>query len=79
MILSVFEEERKGERQQNANTESTETFARLEGPTKPALPFTESDGGEGGGGGLGASGHLQEENEKKTSREKKVRIRLSLS
>ena len=78
MILSVFEEERKGERQQNANTESTETFARLEGPHQAGSSFHGERRG-GGGGGLGASGHLQEENEKKTSREKKVRIRLSLS
>lgn len=72
MILSVFEEERKGERQQNANTESTETFARLEGPHQAGSSFHGERRGGGGGGGLGASGHLQEENEKKLAEKKRL-------
>jgi len=48
LILSVFEEERKGERQQNANTESTETFARLEGPHQAGSSFHGERRGEGG-------------------------------
>jgi hypothetical protein len=72
LILLVFEEERKGERQQNAITGSTETFARLEGPHQAGSSFHGERWGGRGGAVSARAGTCKKKMKKKLAEKKRL-------